>query len=780
MYPTSLEKLDELIGLLRLRPGARVIEIASGKSEFMVRLAERDGISGIGVDISFIPFISKSRIRCMTTIQRLVSLLVLTAFVLSACATPAPTSPATITPPAAAATPVSPAATAAPPRSPILPTATVPPTHTPGGAGLPEIDAFPLPADLYFIAPDASGEPRVWRLPYTGGLPTEVTPPGQPISDFAVAPDRRTLAYRTGQIAVAAYPSGGALVDDQAPMPAEGAPPDSIAWSPDGTKLAYSLGPKLRIHRAGRDAPAEVSVPLGGAQLGRLGWSPDSRWLAALAAIPANGARPQLVLVDAEAESPAAVLLQQYYDYLWLSDGTLWGTRAERQRERFAPGPNPQPVPLQNQPLIGLASPRDDGRVAFMDFGLAPMDEFGILSSMNLDGSDLRVEGERAVLLTGTIFAPGGRRLLVRVPGQGLRITDAQSGANAPIPGAEKATLARFAPPPLPQVRDIAGLGLPADLYFLAGPENGPAQVWRWPKDDGPPIQLTQEPGGIVDFAVSPDGTQIAYTAGNELIVARADGGERRILARLSSQAPYRPISAQPAWSPDGTEVAYVQDGIWVVPAAGGEPRQLVADQRPAQQVNTVLYLRPAWSPDSRWLLVWEQHWEGNTWALVSLAGGAPVTVPDSSVPEARWTPDSRILLASAGGAYTTPGLHLATPGNPPQVTRLLGEQWPVQAARLQEDGRIAFLAAPGLNMFVPVFRLYTVNPDGSDVRLANDPALILYAPLAWSPDGRIVASIDPAACCPARGALTLTYLETGQQVQLAEPGNTMLVAWGQ
>ena len=780
MYPTSLEKLDELIGLLRLRPGARVIEIASGKSEFMVRLAERDGISGIGVDISFIPFISKSRIRCMTTIQRLVSLLVLTAFVLSACATPAPTSPATITPPAAAATPVSPAATAAPPRSPILPTATVPPTHTPGGAGLPEIDAFPLPADLYFIAPDASGEPRVWRLPYTGGLPTEGTPPGQPISDFAVAPDRRTLAYRTGQIAVAAYPSGGALVDDQAPMPAEGAPPDSIAWSPDGTKLAYSLGPKLRIHRAGRDAPAEVSVPLGGAQLGRLGWSPDSRWLAALAAIPANGARPQLVLVDAEAESPAAVLLQQYYDYLWLSDGTLWGTRAERQRERFAPGPNPQPVPLQNQPLIGLASPRDDGRVAFMDFGLAPMDEFGILSSMNLDGSDLRVEGERAVLLTGTIFAPGGRRLLVRVPGQGLRITDAQSGANAPIPGAEKATLARFAPPPLPQVRDIAGLGLPADLYFLAGPENGPAQVWRWPKDDGPPIQLTQEPGGIVDFAVSPDGTQIAYTAGNELIVARADGGERRILARLSSQAPYRPISAQPAWSPDGTEVAYVQDGIWVVPAAGGEPRQLVADQRPAQQVNTVLYLRPAWSPDSRWLLVWEQHWEGNTWALVSLAGGAPVTVPDSSVPEARWTPDSRILLASAGGAYTTPGLHLATPGNPPQVTRLLGEQWPVQAARLQEDGRIAFLAAPGLNMFVPVFRLYTVNPDGSDVRLANDPALILYAPLAWSPDGRIVASIDPAACCPARGALTLTYLETGQQVQLAEPGNTMLVAWGQ
>lgn len=715
----------------------------------------------------------------MTTIQRLVSPLLLTTLILSACATPEPTPSATATPPAAMVTPTPPMATVTTPPGPILPTATAPPpTHTPGGAGLPEIEAFPLPADLYFIAPDANGEPRVWRLPYTGGSPIEITPPGQPISDFAVAPDRRTLAYRTGQMVIAAYPMGGALVDDQAPMPAEGTPPDSIAWSPDGTKLAYSIGPKLRIHRAGKDAPAEVSVPLEGAQLGRLGWSPDSRWLAALAAPASGSAKPQLVLVDTEAENPAAVLLQQYYDYLWLSDGTLWGTRAERQRERFAPGPNPQPVPLQNQPLIGLASPRDDGRVAFMDFGLAPMDEFGILSSMNPDGSDLRVEGERAILLSGTRFAPGGRRLLVRVPNQGLRITDAQSGANAPIPGTEQATLARFAPPPLPQVRDASGLSLPADLYFLAGPESGPAQVWRWPKDGGPPIQLTQESGDIVDFAVSPDGTQVAYTVGNELVVASVDGGERKVLVRLSSQDPYRSIAAQPTWSPDGKEIAYVQDGLWVIPAAGGDPRPLIADRRPAQPVDTVLYLRPAWSPDGKWLLAWEQHWEGNLWALVPLSGNEPVTIPDSGVPEARWTPDSRILLASAGGAYTTPGLALVTPGNPPQVTRLLGEQWPVQAARLQEDGRIAFLAAPGLNMFVPVLRLYSVNPDGSDVQPASDQTLILYAPLAWSPDGQIVASIDPATCCPARGALTLTYLETGQQVQLAEPGNAMLVAW--
>ncbi len=53
--PTSLEKLDRLIGLLRLPRGARVVDIASGKGEFLIRLAEEYGVVGTGVDIS--PFV---------------------------------------------------------------------------------------------------------------------------------------------------------------------------------------------------------------------------------------------------------------------------------------------------------------------------------------------------------------------------------------------------------------------------------------------------------------------------------------------------------------------------------------------------------------------------------------------------------------------------------------------------------------------------------------------------------------------------------------------------
>jgi ubiquinone/menaquinone biosynthesis C-methylase UbiE len=50
--PMSTEKLDELIGLLKLNPGSAVLDIACGKGEMLTRLAERYEVSGVGVDIS--------------------------------------------------------------------------------------------------------------------------------------------------------------------------------------------------------------------------------------------------------------------------------------------------------------------------------------------------------------------------------------------------------------------------------------------------------------------------------------------------------------------------------------------------------------------------------------------------------------------------------------------------------------------------------------------------------------------------------------------------------
>jgi SAM-dependent methyltransferase len=50
--PMSSEKFDQLVALVKLKSGARVLEVATGKGEFIVRLVERYDIVGVGVDLS--------------------------------------------------------------------------------------------------------------------------------------------------------------------------------------------------------------------------------------------------------------------------------------------------------------------------------------------------------------------------------------------------------------------------------------------------------------------------------------------------------------------------------------------------------------------------------------------------------------------------------------------------------------------------------------------------------------------------------------------------------
>ncbi|MBN2556354.1 MAG: class I SAM-dependent methyltransferase [Anaerolineales bacterium] len=50
--PMSEEKLTRLVALLCLPTGAKVVDIACGKGEFLIRLAEAYGARGAGIDIS--------------------------------------------------------------------------------------------------------------------------------------------------------------------------------------------------------------------------------------------------------------------------------------------------------------------------------------------------------------------------------------------------------------------------------------------------------------------------------------------------------------------------------------------------------------------------------------------------------------------------------------------------------------------------------------------------------------------------------------------------------
>ena len=55
--PFNKEKFEKFCSLLRLKRGARVLDIGCGKGEFLIRLAELYDISGVGVDLS--PYFAK-------------------------------------------------------------------------------------------------------------------------------------------------------------------------------------------------------------------------------------------------------------------------------------------------------------------------------------------------------------------------------------------------------------------------------------------------------------------------------------------------------------------------------------------------------------------------------------------------------------------------------------------------------------------------------------------------------------------------------------------------
>ncbi len=65
--PSSEAKLTKLVELLKLPRGARVVDIACGKAEFLIRMTERYDVNGVGVDISPF-FIAQAKENCLARV----------------------------------------------------------------------------------------------------------------------------------------------------------------------------------------------------------------------------------------------------------------------------------------------------------------------------------------------------------------------------------------------------------------------------------------------------------------------------------------------------------------------------------------------------------------------------------------------------------------------------------------------------------------------------------------------------------------------------------------
>ena len=160
------------------------------------------------------------------------------------------------------------------------------------------------------------------------------------------------------------------------------------------------------------------------------------------------------------------------------------------------------------------------------------------------------------------------------------------------------------------------------------------------------PQLVTNDEGLELDPAISPDGTQVAYAAGNEgamRIFVRQRDGSRALSVSGFLGGNHR----RPRWSPDGLRILFqAERGLWQVPALGGSPMQLVP--APPDTANTH---SPAWSPDGN-ELAWVTRDTVYVRALAAenprMAGTLPVAH------SLAWSPDGRWIAVVSGNSEFT------------------------------------------------------------------------------------------------------------------------------
>jgi WD40 repeat protein len=597
---------------------------------------------------------------------------------------------------------------------------------------------WPLEADLYLL--DENG--HIWRQPLFGNedVAATIAPTEQVVLDFDIAPGGGWVMYRTAEFVGVTSLDGrsGQVIafEESASMPDQ--PGQTVSWSPDGSKMALATAAGFQVYIPGQGAefgPLVFDTPE--AQVADLGWSQHSDWLLVWRADRGAALYEIGLTVSLYAE------LGQITGYTWLSDGRLAFAPAEGGLALLNPADLSSRtfmVPQDRQ--VTLPGERLDRTLAFFVHGEGienpgflhvgnPQDmSFSPVSAVPVQTVDLQWNPTTTRLIGPDPNSPFTTTVLVLDPATGSQATfEAAAGVDRIVWGER---------PP----ESVPGVNLPADLYFLAL-QAGIVQVWRLPANGDPPQTITGMTEDVVDYDISPDGTQLVYTSGGIVYRAVINTNDITQIAALDDEV----INGTPAWSPNGRQVAYANNGIWIYDLDTLEERQVAVSNVPEDDTDFRLvqvYGEPQWSPDGQWLAARVGFYEGSDHALI-------VTNPEidaEPIPlelfaaRVKWLPNGRLLAYSEGGAYTLPMLTLVTPttpGEPPGITRLLDV--PVKDVQSLSDGLLAMLRVNGPFSLGPTSaQVFTALPDGTDLSPASE-AFVLEDPIL-APDASLAAGV--------------------------------------
>jgi len=369
-----------------------------------------------------------------------------------------------------------------------------------------------------------------------------------------------------------------------------------------------------------------------------------------------------------------------------------------------------------------------------------------------------------------------------------------------------------------------------AYLGFLASrePDSDADQLWVLSRAGGEPEKVTDVPGGVTDYAWSPDGKRVALIGKDPDPDASSGKGEHRprpiVIDRfyfkedetgylrdlhehlylfdvgsrkLEALTPGRFDEAYPAWSPDGRSLAFLSKrdgdpdrtdrfGLYVMEArTGATQRQLMTLQ--GETGDSDWMSAPVWSPDGSRIAIVAGgdpkliEYAIHHLSVVPSAGGETVVLTgalDRNVTEPRWSPDGKSLYFLLEDDRNQ---HLArVPAAGGTIERVLTGRRSVEGFSIGSRGRIAVLqATPDRPDEVYAFNDGRLEPLSrqNESWLAQRRLATLEETSARSPDGTVISGfmMKPADYVAGRRYPTILRIHGGPTGQYA---NTFVLDW--
>jgi Tol biopolymer transport system component len=301
--------------------------------------------------------------------------------------------------------------------------------------------------------------------------------------------------------------------------------------------------------------------------------------------------------------------------------------------------------------------------------------------------------------------------------------------------------------------------------------------------------QLTASEKGIEDFAISPNGSEIAFSQNN------ADKTANIWILNLSSHAAHQVTNCidarcySPAWKPDGTQLAYQRDDfntgvgigvsssrIWIVDLTSLRTQLLFADTQ-------ILGAGPLWSPMGQRIAVFDGAASGIR--IHDYTAGSDAVIESIVGIVGHWSPDGQQLAypvltrGSLGSEFYTSleitdlaamtRIPISGPGGAPVDD---GEGiW-------SPDGQQLLVTRRYLdNRYTTGRQIYLLNLDTGEAQpLVVNPAYY-HANVSWDAAGqRIIFQRYPLQQAGARPSVWTYDLATSELRQVTD--NAMLPQW--